>query len=42
MKTHLLEGRKREEWVGDLQNMAHHMANKNSLAGEEEERGAQS
>ena len=23
-RTHLLEGRKREEWVGELQNMAHH------------------
>ncbi len=24
MKTHLLEGRKREEWVGELGNVAHH------------------
>jgi hypothetical protein len=24
MKTHLLEGRKREEWVGELGNVARH------------------
>jgi len=24
MKTHLLKGRKREEWVGELRNVAHH------------------
>src|SRR5260370_16782481 len=24
MRTHQLEGRKREEWLGELRNMAHH------------------
>ncbi len=24
MRTHFLEGRKREEWVGELGNVAHH------------------
>jgi hypothetical protein len=23
-RTHFLKGRKREEWVGELENMAHH------------------
>src|SRR5260370_40636931 len=26
MRTHILEGRKREEWVGELGNVAHHRA----------------
>src|SRR5258707_1364731 len=34
MRTHSLEGRKREKWVGELQNVAHHKQGLTSWRGE--------
>src|SRR5258708_38214322 len=34
MRTHSLEGRKREKWVGELRNVAHHKRGLTSWRGE--------